>query len=714
MGRARAGALAALAPLLLVSNCLAEFDANLLDDTMSLVKARLEISERDLGELSSMYSQGVLRHETSDNNDDVARGVLYSMMRQQHYRSNFSSVLWYGLVFWHSEVNFWVYGPEPGNYLEDLRNTTYPKRDGRETYEGLLDQGDRHGCPLGNDTMPGGLPPLPEYCMKNFWIDKQTGAGIEPWFGCYTYKPWDPSRPSYPVWVYNRSVWLNAAINLWSNIPFIGGSTFLYNRDQKPIGLASVSVAVSELETLLRMKVESLNKEGRLYIVTGDSHNLVLASAPGVAWVAKDAYTPGAPINVLNCTDEVIRHSARELSERQWVMNQLFTSKNGRFHISARSMRSASYRMGFETDWVFVVVQEINCPVGYKAMPDGSPLEGTCAECPVGRTSPGGQSTTCVCGFGYFEVPGGCAKCPPNACCFGEGFLPIPKMGYWSNRSNESFRFAAESSGSVAPFEVRARYVYPCELKTNCRGVFDPMGVISGPEDGDCDEYTFNVSNQRESCWHPDGWAQPECWRQRGCRRNQACYNKSSPAGAIECWRKPGGCDNDDGNNHGSPDRVLCSKGSAQLLCGKCEQGFVLSPTGSECMICKKNKQYVWTAIFVAVFVLIWILAVMQIKFNWVKKVKKFLFVALLESHYDIGTLKVCWGAYQIISSIGFSLQITFPEPFQGMVVALTAITQFDIGDGIGLPCYDSAFLEYHLRVLVSSGAPIGIAVIIC
>ena len=162
------------------------------------------------------------------------------------------------------------------------------------------------------------------------------------------------------------------------SVPFIGGSAYLHDPDGQFIGLASVGLAVNTLEDVLGQKIRSLphyQTGGRLYIMTGDTHDLVLASQTGVSWVELTPYTPGAPINVLNCTDDVIRKSAYELRARQWSTGELFTSENGQYHISTRTLSSASYRLAFETDWVFVVVQEVNCPVNYKTLSDGSCTE---------------------------------------------------------------------------------------------------------------------------------------------------------------------------------------------------------------------------------------------------------------------------------------------------------------------------------------------------
>ena len=101
----------------------------------------------------------------------------------------------------------------------------------------------------------------------------------------------------------------------------------------------------------------------------------------------------------------------------------------------------------------------------------------TCKDCPINTRSVVAAASSpdmCACMEGTYDVEGrtgiACRKCPPGAYCYGGKLLPVPRTGYWTNRSLwklDDVKPTREINNSIVTGEA---YFVPCNYRYT-RGV---------------------------------------------------------------------------------------------------------------------------------------------------------------------------------------------------------------------------------------------------
>jgi hypothetical protein len=71
--------------------------------------------------------------------------------------------------------------------------------------------------------------------------------------------------------------------------------------------------------------------------------------------------------------------------------------------------------------------------------------------------------------------------------------------------------------------------------------------------------------------------------------------------------------------------------------------------------------------------------------------------IVKLVSHFDMGMARVAWSTYQIISSISWNLNVTYPQPFRSLLGALSFL-QLDF---LSLDCVRCVRLLCHIYVYI-------------
>jgi hypothetical protein len=125
-------------------------------------------------------------------------------------------------------------------------------------------------------------------------------------------------------------------------------------------------------------------------------------------------------------------------------------------------------------------------------------------------------------------------------------------------------------------------------------------------------------------------------------------------------------------------DNLLCKKGSRGALCSSCENAFIFSSAQRVCVACDESQNRV-----VAVFGAIAGAAIMcgglylsgafQRLLPWLTRFQ----VAGVLRQVDSGALRVVWANYQIVQSVSWSLDVSFPVPFTQML-SLLSVFSFD------------------------------------
>mmetsp|Transcript_43092 Transcript_43092/g.55360 ORF Transcript_43092/g.55360 Transcript_43092/m.55360 type:complete len:756 (-) Transcript_43092:2863-5130(-) len=257
-----------------------------------------------------------------------------------------------------------------------------------------------------------------------------------------------------------------------------------------------------------------------------------------------------------------------------------------------------------------------------------------CYLCEVGHDSIDGASTCDRCVSGYFWAydRSNCELCPEGAYCVGSLYQPVTKPGYWMDRT------AAQNDPSLV------REIYQCGRDT-CK-----TSITSDEFHGDHHE-SRRLDNSKVH-------VSADCW---------ILANFSSST---------------------CTDAVLCEQGSEGILCGGCQDGWVFNSIIKKCSLCKRATTF--NEILVVIGVMICLMGLFHLfrggtvyvphclrRFSKGQTRVRVPIIGVL-FHIDIALLKVVWSTMQIIVSVSWTLQVTFPEPYQQLISWLSFL-QLDI-----------------------------------
>jgi len=324
-----------------------------------------------------------------------------------------------------------------------------------------------------------------------------------------------------------------------------------------------------------------------------------------------------------------------------------------------------------------------------------------CQTCPAGAISSSvgatSQSVCTQCGAG--QVPdstrASCSSCPPgtfatdSATDESGGVSRQVAVGATSCNACPSGRFAAHSSALVCQGCAKGRSsspgssnctlcdanyyavnhnCYECTARLQCLST--PGRKLPGPQKGYwVDLYGINMHGDGTDL---TGGNLYQCYRAT-CSgvdpNNSTCWSLSGKGNFLQCV-----------------DEEMCLTGSVGPLCGGCQEGYVYSPTDSICVSCTAHVQ---RAVFLVAAIIVITVAACLIYFEFIT------FPEMLKKNYiigslykvDGGTLRVAYSTYQITSSVAWTSEFVFPQPFARMLQVMSIFSL----DFLDLSCVRNA-----------------------
>jgi hypothetical protein len=149
----------------------------------------------------------------------------------------------------------------------------------------------------------------------------------------------------------------------------------------------------------------------------------------------------------------------------------------------------------------------------------------------------------------------------------------------------------------------------------------------------------------------------------------------------------------------------MCLTGSLGPLCGGCREGYRYSPADTICLSC---SSHVRRAALVVAILIILTAAACLIYFEYItipKRLKENYIIRSL-CMVDGGTLRVAYSTYQITSSVAWTSDAEFPQPFARMLQVMSIFSL----DFLDLSCVRNA--SAFTTVIVWSLVPIVLEVL--
>jgi len=146
---------------------------------------------------------------------------------------------------------------------------------------------------------------------------------------------------------------------------------------------------------------------------------------------------------------------------------------------------------------------------------------------------------------------------------------------------------------------------------------------------------------------------------------------------------------------------LLCSEGARGYLCGSCSQGYIYRSEQRECVVCEDAANVTLLVLSITAFVAIAGFVLLRTRNTpFVQDSSAYKLISNIER----GSIKVVWVTAQIIVSISWNLDITFPSPFKEML-GLFSIFSLDF---LALECVsDGVEQRYFTTVILWCVIPI-------
>ena len=162
------------------------------------------------------------------------------------------------------------------------------------------------------------------------------------------------------------------------------------------------------------------------------------------------------------------------------------------------------------------------------------------------------------------------------------------------------------------------------------------------------------------------------------------------------CWTRRGFY-----NTSCDESKLLCTTGASGPLCGICDEGYTFSSSQKICVDCKSENSILTPEFVVCVL----IVTAMFVGFFAIKKYPVLWSYLLLA--VGKGKAKVFWSNLQIISSVRWTMDIVFPQPFAALV-RIYEITELNPLGSLSLACADPTLGSFKTFALAVSLVPIG------
>lgn len=322
-----------------------------------------------------------------------------------------------------------------------------------------------------------------------------------------------------------------------------------------------------------------------------------------------------------------------------------------------------------------------------------------CEQCPEASDSPAGQVQCTHCKPGFYYEPASnsestkCRRCNSETrWCEGADFVAVPRKDYFCPID---IAFGKRGTNS------------PRSLKTDLKESRCPRKTCKGPgdeypqDDGDDD-----LEGLVDECWRLGNFLEGEAW---------------PASNATNC----------------SSMELQCTEGAYGLLCGGCltkekaastnwspifdgrrplhvpKHGYTFSSSTMACIKC--NDKVTGAAVLTVIAVVTMVASALSSSavVAYCNSFKKRLFVSILAPYYDIGSIKVLWSSYQIMSSIASVVDVILPAPLHGFLSAIASVTQVDFSEAIGGACVSYLLVDYDKRAMLSSIVPFGVLLVV-
>lgn len=152
-----------------------------------------------------------------------------------------------------------------------------------------------------------------------------------------------------------------------------------------------------------------------------------------------------------------------------------------------------------------------------------------------------------------------------------------------------------------------------------------------------------------------------------------------------------------------------CAQGSYGVLCGVCRVGFYND--GRTCSRCRSASAHIGTVAF-GIIIMLALVGVSLCIAPRIEKlsglrviyIKRRLRECMLS--FDVPMFKIVFAGYQIVSSVTWSIELSFPEPMMGFQRWISAITDLNIVQIMPVSCYSDSY-SYHSKLVVMTVVPV-------
>ena len=474
-----------------------------------------------------------------------------------------------------------------------------------------------------------------------------------------------------------------------------------------------------------------------VYIVERSTGLLVAESAGEGVMDHEETFAEGHTGHALrkcavNAETDLIRSSALQLENIVPKWSTMSLKLDATHLVDSRVYQRDPTEDGFGIDWLIVVVQTIQCPIGQalrtlllnvecvqcdegQISSDG--LE--CVECPAGMVPNAEQSECILCPDGMEQQTAvSCALCLGNTISTGGNECTSCGIGLIANEEKIECEMCPEglffdqASGSCAactnplmPNEDRTTCVCPERMFNSTKPLRCSTTDFLPPPATGASEYQCRSCEDLdcvEDCFDStfivaEGWDISEC--------SESCSGGDENS-VFKCAGGEAAC------LGGLADNTTCGEGYTGLLCSVCAPGFHIA-AGSSCDKCEPVTPggiVVIIGVLVALFALAWSVKI------WYNYFAIFSEISSMVKGLDlqiIAILKQFAAAIQVISALGPVLNIIFPDNFAVLLGRFAFWFKFDISILIGVGCYAVNSHAFGLFLNIAMIASIAFLVIL-
>ena len=184
------------------------------------------------------------------------------------------------------------------------------------------------------------------------------------------------------------------------------------------------------------------------------------------------------------------------------------------------------------------------------------------------------------------------------------------------------------------------------------------------------------------------------------CTRG-TCKGASHSSTWDACWTR-GAFHNSTCNE----DKILCTTGASGPLCGVCDEGYTFSSSQKVCINCESAKSILTLEFVVCVLILVAILVLLIVTKRHPHLWSRFVVL------FDKGKGKVLWSNLQIVSSVSWTMEVVYPQPF-ATLLRIYEITELNPLGSLSLACANATLGSFKTYALSVSLLPIGLIFLI-